>query len=172
MISKLFKKLYLLVMAFVALIVPKGECFDAAMHMAIAKRTLEIWQNYDTAFYNAMTKPLAQVGTYRRWQQLMTRKFFYIGTTLPDLFWEGTQATVASLIEELYENRSSFSQPLHILTSTYNMTRERIIFNHHNVSILSKMADYARRRNWNVYTKALIMIPASFIVIKKTTVGI
>ncbi|MDH5186105.1 MAG: hypothetical protein OEW70_03470, partial [candidate division WOR-3 bacterium] len=39
------------------------------------------------------------------------------------------------------------------------MTRNRIIFsnnNHHNVTKLSQMANYAKTQNWNIYTKALI----------------
>jgi hypothetical protein len=47
--------------------------------VAWVQDVLSFWQGYDQEFYNALTQP---DGT---WWGVMTRKFYYIGLTIPDL---------------------------------------------------------------------------------------
>lgn len=67
--TNLFKKQCLLIaIVFAILMVSNSYCLDLAMHMAIAKRTLQIWQSFDPNFYNTMTRTNNPT-PYERWQQ-------------------------------------------------------------------------------------------------------
>jgi hypothetical protein len=108
------------------LLVSKSSGLDAGSHMAVSRNTMAIWQDFDPSFYQAlMSTPSTP---YERWSQKMLYKFYYIGTTLPDLFWEDAQETVAGLLEECYNNRSYFRQPqvgvasLHTALTTFNLS--------------------------------------------------
>jgi len=154
--KKLFKNLgFVVIVFFILLVVQKGNCLDLGMHMTIAKQTVSIWQNFDPSFYNALTQtPQANDD---KWEQILAWKFYYIGTTLPDLFWDLQQDAVAELINQLYEHRTWFKDALKILDNTHNQVSNRMVFSdHHSVAKLYQMVCYARSQNWPAYQKALI----------------
>jgi hypothetical protein len=74
---------------------------DPGMHMYIGSKTFSFWQGYDEEFYNALTQP---DGTY--WG-VMTRKFYYIGLTIPDLLTSEGQAASRELVKMLYDYRDT-----------------------------------------------------------------
>jgi hypothetical protein len=69
-----------------------GYCSDPATHMAVAMHTLDVWQDFDPAFYAVIAGNAPDTSAhYLWWLREMTLKFYLIGTTLPDLFFEGQQ---------------------------------------------------------------------------------
>ncbi len=52
---------------------------DIGMHVYIGSQTFGLWQNYDSAFYNALMLPDTSITGFE------VRKFYDIGLTLPDL---------------------------------------------------------------------------------------
>ncbi len=53
---------------------------DLATHIYIGSRTHEVWRDFDYNFYAHLTGP--EDNTWA----VLTRKFYYIGLTLPDMF--------------------------------------------------------------------------------------
>lgn len=53
---------------------------DLATHIYIGSRTMEAWREFDPIFYGYLTRPDNDI------LGVLTRKFYYIGLTLPDMF--------------------------------------------------------------------------------------
>jgi hypothetical protein len=70
---------------------------DIATHMYIASKTFEIFQTFDPEFYQFLNDTTL-LGMF-------TRKFYYIGTTLPDMFDPHAQRGIRELLKTLRQNR-------------------------------------------------------------------
>ena len=56
-----------------------GHAYDPGMHVWLGSKTFAAWQYYDPTFYSALnSSEINPLG-------FTTRKFYYIGLTMPDL---------------------------------------------------------------------------------------
>lgn len=53
---------------------------DLATHIYIGSRTMEVWREFDPTFYQYLRRDTNDI------LGVLTRKFYYIGLTLPDMF--------------------------------------------------------------------------------------
>lgn len=149
--------------------VPKGICslllvpmfllaHDMSLHMKIAAETFNIWEEYDPEFYNRLVTPAQSVSDSV--EKMMTYKFYYVGATLPDLFFPYAQSSIRKLINKLYEQRGNLLDPFYIRTYTKDDVQTPIEFppnaNSHNLEKLSQMVVYACSSGWTPYEKAMI----------------
>lgn len=129
-----------------------------ATHIVLGRSTYEIWRDFDRRFYDSLTKTPSNEREVVNKMKLL--KFYYIGLTLPDMFVPEGQGAIRELIDALYPKREFLCDPLHIKDVTYCNTRDPIIFidpqPNQNLTVLRKMAEYARSQNWSPYEKALI----------------
>jgi len=64
--------------------------WDPASHIYLSKNMKEIWEDFDPEFYDSlMCREQIYWGNPRA---QMIQKFYYIGTTLPDMFDEAQDA--------------------------------------------------------------------------------
>ncbi len=140
--------------------------FAPATHMYIGSQTFDVWQNYDSDFYNCLNGS----GEYSEFYVTLTRKFYYIGLTLPDMFDEEVQAGIDTLLTRLHENREFFwltiiptgelRGPLYIQDETLQKVQTRIEFDgsppNSNLDALRLMVEHAHDNNWESLDKALI----------------
>ena len=129
--------------------------FDLATHMYIASQTFDIWEGFDSEFYDTLIVD-------NEWGML-TRKFYYIGTTLPDLLDTTTQSGIRRLITRLGEERGGFwglVGPLYIEDEIKDLVQTPLLFNaphpNRNLKKLREMVLYAKEQGWHPVFKALI----------------
>ncbi|MBE0434030.1 hypothetical protein IBX73_11285 [candidate division WOR-3 bacterium] len=70
---------------------------DVGTHWYIGLQTLDVWQNYDSEFYNLVKLTRTDVLAVR------ARKFYLIGLALPDML--DNQDAVYALVDTLYALR-------------------------------------------------------------------
>jgi len=132
---------------------------DMSLHMSIGAQTFNVWQQFDPVFYDYISTPAPGVGMDSV-KKMMTRKFYYIGLTFPDMFWPHAQSLIRGLINTLYSFRDGLKDPLYIHDHTKDNVQSKIEFsygtNSHNLEKLYKMAKRARDNNWTPYEKSLI----------------
>ena len=138
--------------------------WDFASHISLSRDMKEIWQDFDPEFYDSLMcdeqiywgNPRAQ----------MIQKFYYIGTTLPDMFDEAQDA-IQEILNALYNARNSvpgwliqYNYAFYIKDHTRNNIQSKIIFNdpspNQNIEKIREMVLYAKNHNWNPYKKAMI----------------
>lgn len=103
--------------------------FDIATHMYISIRPefVEQWREFDPAFAN-MIDPSNNTS-----YSVLVKKFYLLGTTLPDLLDYKTQKQVRHLLNWLYEHRGDekrvvFNGPLYIDDQIHNLVQDSITF--------------------------------------------
>jgi len=139
---------------------------DLATHMYIASKTFDIWQDFDPQFYRDLTGPRNE------YIPMLTRKFYYIGCMLPDMFTQ--QDYIKSIIDRLYHVRDTIIQiagtriihiqmtgPLYIQDITEAMIQAPLISRdeddpHRNLDKLREMVLWARDHCRYSYEKAMI----------------
>jgi len=77
----------------------QADTYGIGEHMYYASQTFGVWQDYDSLFYQDLLSPWAP--------GVETRKFYYIGTILPDMLWKDSQEAIQSLVTSLYEHQDS-----------------------------------------------------------------
>ncbi len=80
---------------FELIFVGKIPGFGFGSHWYLGSQTFDVWQNFDPEFYDSLT---SQSG-----YGVFTRKFYYIGLFLPDLFDSSNQVQIQSLISFLHD---------------------------------------------------------------------
>ncbi len=114
--------------------------FNIATHIYVATQTYELWQSFDPEFYDSLLSE-SLIGK-------MTRQFYLIGVTLPDMFDPESQDGIDSLIGILYDHKNDLVGALHIKDVTYNNVHTRITFNgnypNNNLMKLKEMVLYAK----------------------------
>ncbi len=144
------------------------QAWDPASHIYLSQHMKEIWQDFDPEFYEVLTSPdPIFMQTQEELDNFLAKKFYYIGTTLPDMFDYDAQGAIQGIINELYNlilDGAGITEPRHgyaIKENTYNNIHEQIIFGENeepnqNLEKISEMAIYARNQGWSPYKKALI----------------
>jgi hypothetical protein len=161
----------LLLIIFTVILPLMLQAWDPASHIYLSLRMKEIWQEFDPKFYEALIQPNYDEfpGDDDRFRKFwLTKKFYYIGTTLPDMFDSITQeAAIQTLIDKLHEVRDDYgwaadlNYGLYIEDVTHNNIQTLIDFKesepNQNIQKIREMAKYARdRSDWEPYEKALI----------------
>lgn len=141
--------------------------FGPMTHVYVSRNMKDIWQDYDPQFYNILLA--SETNSDETTYEQMVQKFYYIGTTLPDMF--DYQDAISTL---LYHLRLSFlllgptawaqlelQRPnIYVQGHTVENTQTRIIFidppPNQNIVKLREMVEYAKNHNWTPYEKALI----------------
>lgn len=133
-----------------------GFAFSPASHIYIGKNTFEVWQDFDPVFYQALT-----CTTCSQTSQILIKKFYYVGLTLPDMF--DNQFELREVITSIYNNgNSNLKYPVHIKTTTYEGVQNTMAFAdrssepNQDINALRNMVEYARNQGWSPYQKALI----------------
>ena len=135
--------------------------FNIATHMYISSRAefVDQWREFDPDFADVIDPS----NNYPQYE--LVKKFYLLGTTLPDLLDYKNQKQVRSLVNWLYEHRDDgkrilFSGPLYIDDQTHNLIQDSIAFigapPNNNLRKLWEMVNYAKNHNWSPYEKALI----------------
>lgn len=75
--------------------------YDPGMHMYLGSKTFDFWSNYDSSFYGYLTMP------DNNYWGMMTRKYYYIGLTIPDLLLPAQEGIVRTIVGMLYHHRST-----------------------------------------------------------------
>ncbi|KPK68381.1 hypothetical protein AMJ87_12010, partial [candidate division WOR_3 bacterium SM23_60] len=131
---------------------------DMSLHMKIAAENFDIWEDYDPDFYNRMITPAQSIPDSVL--KMMTYKFYYIGTTFPDVLWPNAQSLIRGLISNLFDYRDNLDDPMHIQEWTKNDVQVPVIFqsgtDSHNLHRLYLMVEYAKSNNWTPYAKSMI----------------
>ncbi|RKZ21274.1 hypothetical protein DRQ18_04760, partial [bacterium] len=139
--------------------------FAPFTHIYISMKTKDVWAGFDSDFRDVLGKPWKVEGTWNDFIDMMTKKFYYIGTMLPDLLDEDAQRGISELIDILYNipwyaEYAIEPEGLKISDEIYNQTRQLIKFNepdlNHNFEKLYAMVQYANQQGWSPYEKSLI----------------
>ncbi len=154
--ARMYKKVALLTVMIGIFFVSKRNlwAFDIATHMYIGSQTFDLWQNFDNTFYNYLIQSSDE--------GIMTRKFYYIGLTLPDLMEEEGLAWSKAIIDTLYNHppEVEVTRALNIYSSTYNQVQTDFIFYdpkpNQNLQKLWEMANYTKNQNWDSFEKAIV----------------
>ncbi|MBN1699456.1 MAG: hypothetical protein JW881_18185, partial [Spirochaetales bacterium] len=151
----------LLVMLFILL--PAAlYAWDPASHVYMSLNMKDIWKDYDPEFYDAITKQNILDET-----SILTNKFYYIGTTLPDMLDESGQNSIRNLINKLYKTKDKFpgwildlSFAFDIREHTYDNIQSKIDFidspPNQNIEKIKEMVKHAKDQKWEPYKKAMI----------------
>jgi len=92
-----------------------------ATHMYIGSQTFDIWQTFDSEFYDALNST-------NEFTRVMTRKYYYIGLTLPDLFNTSEQSAIREVINVLWNNRDALTGPLWIYDYVHDNVQQTMEF--------------------------------------------
>lgn len=117
---------YKMMCLMIVFILFKGSLFahDLATHMYVASKTFDVWQDYDPEFYEWLNRTDAN--------GLWTRKLYYIGTTLPDMFVSAAQKGIREMLKDLYKRRDigvwGLIGPLYIEDEIYQWSRDSFEF--------------------------------------------
>jgi len=133
------------------------SAFGLWHHMWLGMKTMEIWQEFDPAFYTALTTDHPYFED--PWGR-MTRKMYYIGLTLPDMLSEASRLnnSLSILLTKLYERKDTTiwwgQYPIDIYLvralDIFNQTKSRVqsplplITDAHDFEVLREMLLYAR----------------------------
>ncbi|MBE0433962.1 fibronectin type III domain-containing protein, partial [candidate division WOR-3 bacterium] len=117
---------------------------DVGTHWYVGLQTLDVWQNYDSEFYNLVKLTRTDVLAVR------ARKFYLIGLALPDIL--DNQDAIYALVDTLYALRGGDppwpfqGSGFHIEDQTMNEVQTRIELNGqpHNLAKLKEMIDWVR----------------------------
>ena len=134
--------------------------WDASVHVYLSMNMKDIWEDYDPEFYDMLnTTPYSITDP----TPFLVQKFYYIGTTLPDMFdW---QENIRTAIEFLYTANTSILDAfrgLNITEITYVAVQNFMEFTggarpvNQSIGKLREMVEYAKSQNWSPYKKALI----------------
>jgi hypothetical protein len=136
--------------------------------MYIGSKTFSFWQGYDQDFYSVLTLP------DDNYYGVMTRKFYYIGLTIPDLLLPEGQAASRRLVEMLYAYRDTvisekliiaYGQllgPLYIHDSTALAVQDSFYsdsgfaYPNDDFAHVAQMAAYAKSGGWSSLEKATV----------------
>jgi len=150
--SKMFVGILFALLA--ASIAAPAFAHSPAMHAYIGQNTIGVWNSFDANFVTCFNR-IDHVGC-------STKKWYYIGLTMPDMFEVNTQEQIYTLLMKFYNIRNNMpsNSPLYIIDNTMSQTVTRMDFNgqfpNNNVSKLRDMAIYARDHGYAYYERALI----------------
>ncbi len=146
------------------------KAFNPYTHMwlGLQPETIEMWRQYDPSFAEALEHPYEGDG-WERLENNLTRKFYLIGLTLPDILDTTNQRQIQKLLITIhniddndYSGVINFGDVLYVSDGDSSVISEIIEFPdgvkdlNHNLTQLKRMADYARAHGWSPYEKALI----------------
>lgn len=126
--------------------------FSPATHMYLGQETFQIWEDYDAEFVEYLEKPDSDAGG------IMTRKLYYLGLTLPDMFDQ--QEVVQSLVNTLWDNRDNLQEDLEIPDYMHTSISDPLTFSgsppNSNPEKLRQMVNYAKNQGYHPFYKAII----------------
>jgi hypothetical protein len=170
----MLKKWLALTIALLALSGAKAAlAHSPQMHMYLGQSTIGVWNNFDPNFVNTFNLNTTQ--------GKVTRKFYYLGLSLPDMFDEAAQNGINKLIQELYNKTYTYydtiygvpyqytfrvrdaimsTSALYIKDATAAQMNSLMYFNSdargHDLAKLWSMVCYAKNNNPGPWPKALI----------------
>ncbi|HTW90612.1 MAG TPA: FlgD immunoglobulin-like domain containing protein [bacterium] len=160
--DRLYRRALLLILATSAV-----ACgYSGIEHALIASKTFDVWRDFDSSFYTCLTATY-DTGSYAARYQHSVRKFYLIGTMLPDLLDPTGLDASKQVIEGLHDAPFNWLlvDPLKIQDATYDTVMNdsgthRIDWHNdapnYDLAKLKEMVDYAKAHNYSPFAKSLI----------------
>ena len=160
----------ILFVAILLISVSQIKAFNPYTHMwlGLQPEAIEMWRQYDPSFAAALEGCYEGPG-WDRLENNLTRVFYLIGLTLPDVLDTANQKQIQQILLALHDVDDNsylglidFSHILSVTDGDSSVISEIIEFPdgvkdlNQNLTQLKRMADYARAQGWSPYEKALI----------------